>query len=190
MKKIILFGGSFNPIHNGHLDVASKALLEFDCDEIWIIPSNSHPLKGDFTNISTKDRLELISLAIASYPNFILKKDEIIFDLKFSYDTIKHFKNKFPNYQFFFLMGSDNLYNFKKWYKFSLIPEIISIIVYYREGFMENLYEHKNIKFLDSEIINISSTEIRYRIKENLDFTKMLPAAIVNYIKQKKLYHK
>lgn len=111
MKKIIVFGGSFNPIHNGHVNIATKALEQIKADRIYFVPTYKSTFKQAF-NISDIHRKKMIQNIIKLNDRFHFNWYELNIQNEKSYLTVKYFKEKFANAQIYFLIGSDNLEKF------------------------------------------------------------------------------
>ncbi len=185
--KIGIFGGSFDPIHIGHIQVAKKIKDKFRLDKIIFIPTFKTPQK-EFTieNIDAKVRLKMIKLALKEYGFKNLEVSDIEIKRKgtsYTFDTLIQLKKKYPNDQLYLLMGSDRYLTFDSWYKYEKIKEMVEIIVYHRNGY--ELKDNKNILYLDGEDYDFSSKQI----KENLELNK-LPKSVLKYIAKNNLYLK
>jgi nicotinate-nucleotide adenylyltransferase len=176
MKKIGLFGGTFDPIHIGHLKIAELFVTLCDLSSCYFIPNQKSPFKIDKINkFSAEERCEKIKKAISINPkfelcDFELKKAEI----SYSIETILHFREKFPTSELYFLIGSDQAKDFEKWKDFRKILEIIALVIATRpEGISEiekseieqKLNNSKNrIIWLNNPIFDITSTMIRKKL--------------------------
>ena len=195
--KIGLFFGSFNPIHQGHLDIANYMAEFTDLHEIWFIVSPHNPLKEKDTLISDFHRLEMVRRAVAE--NNRIKKTPIELqnaDIEFglakpSYtiNTLNYIKNKFPDNEFILIIGSDNLSQFDKWKCYEQILENYELYVYPRtKSDGGELGKHRNVKLIDAPLIKISSDEIRKLLGEGKDVGNILPPSVFRYIKEMCLY--
>jgi len=164
--KIGLFGGSFNPPHFGHLEIAKIAIKKLRLHQLWWLTSEFNPLKIDAKNYDF--RLKNSQNLIQNHPKIKLKK----INYHYSYNLVKKLKNTHPNYQFIWIMGADNLANFHRWYKFKDLAEMVDFAVFARGNhFLKSpnyrickiFKNNPKIKFHFYHIkkINISSTEIR-----------------------------
>lgn len=183
-----LFFGSFNPIHNGHLSIASFVNSRNFTDEVWFVVSPLNPLKNGDILLKGEQRLELVRKAVKDY------KDIYACDIEFSlpkpsytYNTLNKLEERFPDREFYLIIGADNLEIFHKWKNHKDIIEKFRILVYPRTGSESNpLFEHKNITIVNAPFKNISSTEIRDKIKGNKSIDDLIPLSIAKQIK--KLY--
>jgi len=167
--RIGLFGGSFNPIHNRHVDIVKHVLEENLVDEIWLIPCKDHAFDKKFEDI--KHRLNMIKLSIKNLDN--VKINDIELKLKgksYTINTVRLLKKKHPGYEFFFIAGSDILNEIKRWHKYGELEKEIDFIIIKRDN--------------DS----ISSTEIREKIKNNNTLKGLVPEEVAKYIKGNNLY--
>ncbi len=195
LKKIGLFGGSFNPIHIGHLIVANFFVCEFGLDYCFFEPAFISPFKLHQQDlVSEQHRLKMISLAIKGNPKFKIDTYEIEkAGISYSFETILHFKAKFPNSSIFFLIGSDQIDKFTQWKNWKIILENSFLVVAKRvfkpinKNFVPLEYEEK-IYFLDNPIIGISSTQIREFITRDIPIDYLVPKEVKKYINDNELY--
>ncbi len=129
MKKVGLFGGSFDPIHNGHIALAKKVLKDLDLDEIWFIPSFDQPLKSD--HIETfQNRVKLLKVATKHYKKMLVC--EIEKDLpspSYTYNTISKLQKDYPAFDFVWIIGDDQMATLDKWYKIEKLLDMVEFIV-------------------------------------------------------------
>lgn len=190
--KIGLFFGTFNPIHIGHLILANYLVEYSDLDEVWFVITPMSPFKQKKSMLSNVHRLALANLAVENYPK--LKTSDMEFRLKqpnYTSDTLMHFEEKYPNYEFHLIMGEDNLRSFHKWKNYKVILENYKLYVYPRYFPMDSeneLATHKNVVKVDAPIIEISSSFIRKAIKKGKNCEPMLPPAVWNYIDEMNFY--
>ena len=131
--KIGLMGGSFNPPHNGHLKIAKLALKNLNLDEVWWLVSTKNPLKTSKGLMPLSKRVELTK-KIANHPKFQVLNIENNLKTKNSYDLLKKILPRLSNMKLIWIMGSDNLFNFSKWYKAKKISNLIPVAVFNRSG--------------------------------------------------------
>ncbi len=181
--KIGLLGGSFNPVHNGHIELAQTALDSFKLDKILFLPSGNHPLKK-YSNIpSIEIRYNLAKKAIASNPNFEVSRLDMK-TAKPSYTKllVMRLNKKFPNDKFYFIAGSDIVSELKKWHDYKWVLDNIEFIIALRPGidrFAWNELEYiDKLHFMEMEPINISSTVIREMIADGKDISALVPTNI------------
>lgn len=190
MKNIGLLFGSFNPIHNGHISLATFILKHKPLDEIWFVVSPLSPFKKSKILLDKNDRLDMVKVAIKPFKKFFVS--DIEFKMKtpnYTIDTLNEIKKKYPEDSFSLIIGEDNLENFKNWKDSNLIIENFKIYVYPR-----NFSKSKpNLNFntlykINAPTINISSTDIREFIKKNEDIDGLLSPEVLDQIKKKKFY--
>ena len=192
MKKVILFFGSFNPIHIGHLIVAESALEQTALDKLWFVISPQSPLKKNKSMIHHFDRYEMVRLA--TYKDMRMQACDIEFNLpkpNYTIDTLSYLKEKYPNYSFALLMGEDNLQTLHKWKNYVYFLEQYQIIVYprgYEVQKKTDLYEHPSVQCIDVPKIEISASYIRKSLKEHKRVDYLLTEEVLGYIRKKKLW--
>lgn len=199
-KSVILYFGSFNPIHNGHISIANQVLECTDNSELWFVVSPQNPFKSETELASEADRLKMVELAINEAAEDPAKKHATQMKAcdveltmprpSWTANTLRKLSKDYPNYRFTLLIGSDNVGKFDQWKDFSYITKNYPIIVYPREG-----YDCSNEKFdgifkpLENvPLLPYAATDIRKIIKAGKDIDSELPPSVWNYIKEKKLY--
>lgn len=190
---ITLFGGSFNPPHLGH-EIVLKQIFKLrlipSLDQIWLLPEYRHSFAKNTDLAPVSHRLAMTKFLL----NHKIKLQTCCIDKKMSGNTIEHItylKNKFPQHQFSFLMGSDNLSSFTKWPRWKELLKLIPFYIYPRLGCpFKPLYPNmKPLTHPQQIITNISSTMIRQRISQGLPVEHLLPRAINRYLTLNLLYH-
>ncbi len=190
--KIGLFFGSYNPIHIGHLAIASYMVEFTDLDQLWFVVSPQNPFKQKNTLLPDYQRFELVNQAIGNNHKF--RASNVEFNLSkpsYTIDTLTYLHDKFPKYDFVLIMGSDNLENFHKWKNYEEILKYHELYVYPRHNTKDNnLINHKKVKIVNAPIMEISSSFIRKSIKEGKDMQYFLPEKVYNYITEMRFYEK
>ena len=192
--KIGLFFGSFNPIHIGHLVIASYMSEYTDLEKIWLVISPHNPFKEKKTLLQDLKRLQLVRIALEDNNN--IKASNIEFVLQkpsYTIHTLTYLQEKFPNDEFSLIMGADNLSGFSKWKNYEMIIENHDIYVYPLAGIdLKSIEEskHPRIKITDAPIMEISSSFIREAIKNKKDIRYMLPENVHQYIREMHYYEK
>lgn len=191
--KIGILGGSFNPVHIGHLLVAEDIIEKLILDKVIFIPAYDPPHKRkllDFTQ-----RWQMLKLAIDKNPLFELSDIEKQRSGKsFTIDTLRELRKQYPKDKLFFIMGNDQFAELSTWKEPEKLFQLAKIIVMRRPGY--ELIKHpkkvftkdKSVTLLDVIQIEIASAEIRHRIKNNLSVRYMLPEPVFRYIIRNKLY--
>ncbi|HQW91638.1 MAG: nicotinate-nucleotide adenylyltransferase [Chitinophagaceae bacterium] len=174
--KIGLYFGSFNPVHIGHLIIASHAVNETDLNQVWFVVSPQNPFKQSATLLNEYHRLHLIRSAITGENN--LRASAVEFNLprpSYTIDTLAYLKEKYPGHEFSILMGSDGFQNLHKWKNFEVIVKNHPIIIYKRPGFEIQETHGAVIRLLDAPLLEISSTHIRELIKKKKSIRFLVP---------------
>lgn len=184
MRKIGLFGGSFDPIHAAHIKIAKEALTLKNLDEVIFIPSGESPHK-DSLSASASDRYNMVKIAIDGEEKFSVSDYEIKKEGKsYTYYTLCHFKEIYPDDELFFIIGDDEYDYFPNWYKADELHSLCTFLVFQRHG-RKILPPFSSV---DTDILEISSTEIRERIISGRDASDILPDGVTEYILEKGLY--
>ena len=154
MKKIILFGGSFDPIHYGHLQMAQSAISQRKADELWFLPTKLSPFKASSSHF--KHRVEMIDMMISAYPKMKVSTiEETLSSPSYSLNTVLKLKEVYPNYTFELLIGSDHVESLDQWYEIEQLKTLVQFIVYDRDGI-----EH-SFPTITGRRIDASSSAIR-----------------------------
>lgn len=199
--KIGMMGGTFDPIHNGHLMIAEYAYRQFALDEVWFIPNGNPPHKDNPGIIrDTVARVEMTRLAIEGIPYFKLNTYESERQEKsYTYKTIRHFKEAYPQHEFYFIVGADSLFQMDTWKHPEFIIGQISILAAYRDDmdtpeemnrqiqYLNEKY-HGDIRLLRTPLLKISSSEIRKHLWDGESEKKQIPEKVMEYIVENQLY--
>ena len=202
MKKTALFGGTFDPVHNGHIDVAEYAAGAIGAEKVIMIPAKRSPHKDSSPFASAQDRINMISLAIADRDIFDMSDCEMVRpEPSYTLDTIEYFQNKYaPDTQLYWLIGADSLKDLTKWYRIRDILELCTITIMFRAGFAKPdfsdlarvlgwLYARKlSESVIQTPLIEISSTDIRKKIALGQSVKKLIHPEVLKYIIEKGLY--
>ncbi len=181
--KIGLLGGSFNPVHNGHIELAQTALNSFKLDKILFLPSGNHPLKNHSNIPSVEIRYDLTKKAIASNPHFQISRLDME-TAKPSYTKLLviRLNKKFPSDEFYFIAGSDIISELKKWHDYKWVLDNIEFIIAHRPDIDRSAWNGLDyidkLHFMEMKPIDISSTNIRKLIASGKDISHLVPANI------------
>lgn len=197
--KIGILGGSFDPIHNGHLNMAKSALKEFELDKVWIMPAAHSPNKEEANMTSGQMRLEMCELAVKELSDIEVSDFEFQYqETSYTYMTLQRLCKKYPEDEFYFIMGADSLDYFEKWYHPEIIAKLCTILVIMREGFSKDSMQKKvqelekqftcHIRLATCPRYDISSTEIRKNFQGSKSCKEFLPEAVLEYINKNNLY--
>ena len=190
-----IFGGRFDPVHLGHLQIAEQVCNYKKLTGILFVPSFNHPLKKDKANANFEQRCDMLKLAFEDYEQFCLSEIELNYELSgFTIDTIKKLKDIFASCTFYFIIGADNMHQFQQWYKPDEILKEAEILLAARPGYelkiIENLPKDR-IEIIETDLFDISSTELRKLLEENTNSTKLnnyIPPKVLDYIRKNALY--
>lgn len=199
-KKIGIMGGTFDPIHIGHLILGEAAYEQFKLDEVWFMPAGNPPHKRDRAGrASDEQRIEMVKRAIASNPHFVLSLEEMNEDgYSYTYRTLERLNDEYPQTDFYFVIGVDSLFDFDTWRKPQRIAAACKIVVATRNQISEELFDsvledrrkqfHSSFLKMDTPNLDISSQTIRAWIKEQQTVRYYLPEEVRQYIIDHKIY--
>lgn len=189
MKRIGVFGGTFNPIHNGHLIIAEAAIKSLKLDKIIFVPSYLPPHKKTSDIIEAEDRLNMVKLATRHNEDFEVSDLEIKRKgTSYTVDTIKELKSRFnDDDEFYFIIGSDSIPELKKWKDIDNLLKIIKFVAVNRPGYSFRGIPKEALR-IQIKGIEISSSNIRKLLKENKSIHSLVPEAAEQYIIKKRLY--
>lgn len=188
MKKVACLLGSFNPIHNGHLHLGEKILKETNVDEVWYITSPKNPFKKDNDLEDENHRLEMVNLSMNNN-KFISCDIEFSMDRpSYTYKTLRELSSRYPSNEFYLVIGSDVINSMYKWKNVDEVSKY-PIITFIRDDEEINLSKciTEDIQILKSDS-NLSSTEIRNRIKNKQPLDEMVYKVVEDYININNLY--
>lgn len=188
MKRVGLFGGTFDPVHIGHLLMARTAMEQMHLEKVIFIPSCVPPHKKTTPLFSATDRMKMVRRAIRGVPEFELSDFEIVKGGKsYSVDTVRHFQECFPEAILYFILGGDALKTLDSWRDIEVLNQMCSFVSVNRPG-----YPRGDIKFKYHAVtmngIEMSSTEIRKRILSGKSIQFLVPDNVLKYIVERKLY--
>ena len=186
-----LFGGSFNPIHNGHVRLAKSLLQEAALDEVWFLVSPQNPFKQDQQLLDDDKRLQLVRLALKEEPQLMASDFEFHLPKpSYTWNTLQALEQEYPERKFTLLIGGDNWEAFDKWYRYEDILKRYPIIVYPREGSKvpDVKFQGSEIQIVETPLINISSTQIRQRLHEGKSVRGLVNTEVAMVIEQEHLY--
>ena len=198
-KKIGIMGGTFNPIHHGHLILAERAYHQFKLDRILIMPNKNTYYKKMPTNVTQEQRLKMLQLAIEDNDHFLLSMEEINREgTTYTVETLRNLTAQHPDYEYYFIMGADSLYHIESWYQVEDIFRMARIIVAGRGvgtlsalesqiEYIENKYD-ASIELLQAPIMEIASNDIRKRVKNKESIRYLLPQKVIDYIYANHVY--
>lgn len=189
MSKIGVYGGSFNPIHSGHIALAEQILHTFDFDEIWFVVSPLNPFKASSAElISDETRFNMVCTALAGHSQ--LKASDYEFNLprpSYTWITLQNMNKDYPQHEFTLIIGADNWASFNRWKYSENIIQHYPIMIYPRKHYPVNAsLLPRNVQLLDTKMYHVSSSNIRHYVHEGLSIKGLVPDCIID--KVQKLY--
>jgi len=188
--EIGLYFGSFNPIHHGHLIIASHILYNSNLDQLWFIVSPQNPLKQSAGLLNEYHRLYLVQLSVEEEKN--MRAIDIEFKLpkpSYTIDTLTYLAEKYPDHSFSVIMGSDSFQNISRWKNYDQLLKNYPIYIYPRSGSSEiEKYPKARITVVKAPILEISATQIRNNIKEGKSIRFLVPDKVREEIEKNGYY--
>ncbi len=200
MKKIGIMGGTFNPIHNGHLFLAENAYEQIGLDQILFMPSKNPPHKAKPEMITDQQRVDMINLAIQNNPHFSISTIELERDgYTYTADTLTLLTKEHNEVRYYFIVGADSLFMMQDWHQPQVIFDLCTVVAAGRDHvdgaklaaqaeFLKEQY-HADIQLVEMPTMQIASADIRNRVAQNKTIRYYLPEQVAEYINQHKLYH-
>jgi nicotinate-nucleotide adenylyltransferase len=188
--KIALYFGSFNPIHHGHLIIANLIIQQENYQELWFVVSPQNPFKNENNLLNANHRYQLIQLAIENEQH--LKVSNIEFKLpkpSYTVNTLIYLKEKYPNYQFDIVLGSDGFQNINKWKNSEFIIKNYNFLIYRRPGFDIRTIDDVKYKIIEGPQLYISSTYIRKLVVEKKSIKYLVPDLVKAEIEARGYYN-
>lgn len=184
-KRVAIFGGSFNPIHNGHIALAQSVINQGLADEVWLLVSPQNPLKKQGDLLDEQKRLTLAERALDGEKN--IKVSDFEFTLprpSYTWNTLQALSRAYPECKFKLLVGADNWNVFDKWAHYNDILSHYEILVYPREGYDINTASlPPSVSLIHAPLFPISSTDIRHMVHEGEDIQSYIPIIIEEDVK-------
>jgi len=188
--KIGLFGGSFDPVHLGHLLVAQAAVEELGLDRLFFILAARSPFKSETNPASPAHRLQLLRLALAGWTNCEIDEEEVQRGgVSYTIDTVRGYAKRFPGAQLFYLIGADNVAKLNEWRDAAELARLAEFVAIPRPGGgTANFPAPFRGRALRGFPLGVSSSQIRARMKEGLPVEPLVPAQVAEAIRAAKLY--
>lgn len=185
-----LYFGSFNPVHHGHLIIASHMVNFTEVDVVWFVVSPQNPFKESGSLLNENHRKHLVDLAIEG--DHRLKSSNIEFKLprpSYTINTLVHLEENYPAHDFAIIMGSDGFKNINKWKNAEVILKNYEILIYKRAGFeVDTAMLRSNIRIIDAPLLQISGSLIRRLIKEGKSIRYLVPDVVNEQIQSQQYY--
>ena len=199
MKKIGIMGGTFDPVHNGHLLIAENACEQLELDEVHFIPTGRSPHKQGKQITDGVHRLRMVELAIADNPAFVADERELRSDaLSYSYLTLQQMHRDLPDDELYFIMGGDSLRDFKTWYHPEQICACAILVAAIRDECdrdhlmayaeeLKTLYS-ADVRLIETPNLSVASSELRRRVATGETIRYQVPEPVRAYIQDNRLY--
>lgn len=190
MQRLALFGGSFDPIHLGHLLVAQAAREELGLERLFFIPASQSPFKPDQKPTAPKERLRLLRLALAGKTWCEVDEQEIKRGgISYTIDTVRDYARRFQGAEIFYLIGADNVAHLPKWREAAELARLVDFVVIPRPGQTDVPFPAPfRGRMLNGFPLGVSSSQIRARVKSGLLIDHLVPASVAEAIRNNRLY--
>lgn len=188
-KRVGILGGTFNPIHNGHLIIADQVCSQLGLDQVYFMPDANPPHVDQKLAIDSRDRVAMVNVAIYGNPKFAIEMTEIFRGgVSYSYDTMLELTRRHPENQYYFIIGGDMVSYLPKWHRIDDLVKLVSFVGVKRDGYTPA--SKYPIIWVDVPYIDISSTLIRSKIRQHQSIRYLVPDAVLKYIKEHHLYER
>ncbi|UFJ38896.1 nicotinate-nucleotide adenylyltransferase [Brevibacillus humidisoli] len=189
-RQIGIMGGTFDPIHCGHLLAAEQAREQAALDEIWFLPTHIPPHKPGEEITAAHHRLRMVELATADHPAFQVNRIELDRSgPSYTVDTMRQLTREYPDTRFSFIIGGDMVSILPQWHRFSELVQLVRFIGLHRPG---STYDRQSlasyVTFVEMPLWDVSSTMIRNKVKAGSTIRYLVPEAVERYIKENRLY--
>jgi len=191
MKRVGIFGGTFDPIHTGHILIAEAARLQFGLDAVVFVPARRAPHKRKAVIAPAEHRVRMVRKAIRGHSSFTISDVEVRREgLSYTIHTLEHIQQRYPGSRLYLLLGSDNIRSFDSWKDPKRIAGMASLVVYRRWGYdlTPSMLSRWKARQLEGREIFISSTLIREKASSGLTIHYLVPPAVERYITNHNLY--
>lgn len=195
LEHIAIFGGTFDPVHNGHLFVAKEICSKFQIDRLFFVPANVSPFKTQQRATPAKQRCEMLKSAVAGMREKKMAVSEYEVHnrgVSYSIDTVRHFHELFPDGKLYFIIGADHAATFDQWKDYQTLIELCDIIVIARKGFrikeIQKLVPVEKLHVVYSDTPDLSSSQIRRMLTDGESISGLIPKEAEQYIKTHGLY--
>ena len=194
MMTLCLYGGAFDPVHKGHIHFAKRIVDAFKADALYFIPTYYSPFKGKTKHASDEHRLNMLEIAAQSIPKVHVSSMEIDRKgLSYTLETLKAFHELFPGHRMYWIIGSDHLQTLSKWKAYPEHFNFCDFIVLPRTGtdsanLLKNHPFAKQIHVFETDMVEVSSTQIRKALENGSSILSYVPEEINDYIVANKLY--
>lgn len=199
-KKVGIMGGTFNPIHNGHLILGQTAYEQFGLDEVLFMPNKKPYYKKLSKNVTDEQRCDMVKLAIENNDAFTFSDIEVTREgVTYTVETLRILTEQNPDHEYYFIMGADSLFHFDSWKEAGEIVKMATLLVATRDSmatfdiesqieYLQSEFEDARIECLFSPSLEISSNQLRKRCREGKSIRYLVPDKVAFYIEEHDLY--
>jgi len=199
-KKVGIMGGTFNPIHNGHLILGQTAYEQFGLDEVLFMPNKKPYYKKMSKNVTDEQRCDMVKLAIENNDAFTFSDIEVNREgVTYTVETLRILTAQNPEHEYYFIMGADSLFHFDSWKEAGEIVKMATLLVATRDSmatfdiesqieYLQSEFEDARIECLFSPSLEISSNQLRKRCREGKSIRYLVPDKVAFYIQEQGLY--
>jgi len=190
LERIGLFGGSFDPVHFGHLLVAQAACEELNLSRLFFIPAAQSPFKPESKPAPAAERVRLLRLALVGQTRYEIDEQEVVRGgISFTIETVSDYQRRFPQAQIFYLIGADHIAQLPKWRSADELARLVEFVVIPRPGELPaTLSPPFRLRTLAGFLLGVSSSQIRARVKAGLPVQGLVPSAVAEAIRNSHLY--
>ncbi len=191
-----LYGGTFDPLHNGHVKVAQAAKNNLQLDRIILIPAGDPPHKTGKEITAKEHRLAMTRLVAETVGAEVSDWELLKTEKSYSLETVRHFCEQYPEDEIFFIIGADSFRDLPTWWRYRELMTLCNFVVVSRPDVPEDTLLSNfagdeappRVFFLDNILVDVSSTQIRRMVKAGEDISRLVPPEVLNYIESKGLY--
>ncbi len=192
--KIGLFGGTFHPIHFGHINLAIQLAEKEGLDEVWWIPTSGSPLRNPPADVSAKHRFQMVELALSGIEQFKVIDPEINkAPPVYTIDTVKQLLEKEPDHDFSLMLSERTIGDFLAWKEVDILVDLVNLLIGCKEGYLAPKFPPKIAAAVEAgrrvtPLFDLSATQVRDRLKKKLYCGHLVPAKVLDYISINQLY--
>lgn len=185
-----IFGGTFNPVHNGHVALAARILKAARLNEVWLMVTPQNPWKANKVLLDDDLRLEMVRAAVEGVEGLVASDFEFALSKpSYTWNTLQALSAAYPNRRFTLIIGADNWAGFNGWYEHDKILANHRVVVYPRKGAdIDDSALPRGVRLLKTELYDVSSTEVRQRVRDGQPIDHLVPHAVAAIIAQKGYY--
>ena len=190
LRRIGLFGGSFDPVHSAHVMMARAAMNELQLNRLFIIPASRSPFKPEQPPALDNDRLAMLESAFEELEGCEIDRSELEREgISYAIDTVRDFIGRFPEAELFYLIGNDHVPTLTQWREAEALAQILTFVVVPRSG--ADAHEFPDSfrgRYLEAELMDISSSNIRARLRSGEAVDHLVPPAVARILSNKRIY--